>query len=63
MLDALVGHLPEILELMTNGGENNGSESKVGILMGFLKIFFLNEGRKKFQTNFAGKGFYDWFLL
>lgn len=31
MLDALVGHLPEILELMTtNGGENSGSESKVG---------------------------------
>lgn len=33
VLDALVGHLPEILELMINGGENNGSESKVGILM------------------------------
>ncbi|XP_053802036.1 serine/threonine-protein phosphatase 4 regulatory subunit 4 isoform X2 [Vidua chalybeata] len=29
VLDALVGHLPEILELMTNGGENNGSESKL----------------------------------
>ncbi|XP_014813137.1 PREDICTED: serine/threonine-protein phosphatase 4 regulatory subunit 4 isoform X3 [Calidris pugnax] len=28
VLDALVGHLPEILELMTNGGENSGSESK-----------------------------------
>ncbi|KAF4788665.1 Serine/threonine-protein phosphatase 4 regulatory subunit 4 [Turdus rufiventris] len=28
VLDALVGHLPEILELMTNGGENNGSENK-----------------------------------
>ncbi|XP_010582183.1 PREDICTED: serine/threonine-protein phosphatase 4 regulatory subunit 4 [Haliaeetus leucocephalus] len=29
VLDALVGHLPEILELMTNGGENSGSESKL----------------------------------
>ncbi|XP_026646953.2 serine/threonine-protein phosphatase 4 regulatory subunit 4 isoform X3 [Zonotrichia albicollis] len=29
VLDALVGHLPEILELMTNRGENNGSESKL----------------------------------
>ncbi|XP_023783408.1 serine/threonine-protein phosphatase 4 regulatory subunit 4 isoform X4 [Cyanistes caeruleus] len=29
VLDALVGHLPEILELMTNGGEKNGSESKL----------------------------------
>ncbi|RLW09985.1 hypothetical protein DV515_00002007 [Chloebia gouldiae] len=29
VLDALVGHLPEILELMTNGGENNGTESKL----------------------------------
>ncbi|NWS72536.1 PP4R4 phosphatase, partial [Crotophaga sulcirostris] len=29
VLDALVGHLPEILELMANGGENNGSESKL----------------------------------
>ncbi|XP_068048631.1 serine/threonine-protein phosphatase 4 regulatory subunit 4 isoform X3 [Anomalospiza imberbis] len=29
VLDALVGHLPEILELMTNGAENNGSESKL----------------------------------
>ncbi|XP_040528088.1 serine/threonine-protein phosphatase 4 regulatory subunit 4 isoform X1 [Gallus gallus] len=29
VLDALVGHLPEILELMINGGENNGSESKL----------------------------------
>ncbi|KAK2541189.1 Ppp4r4 [Columba guinea] len=28
VLDALVGHLPEILELMANGGENSGSESK-----------------------------------
>ncbi|POI32902.1 hypothetical protein CIB84_003348 [Bambusicola thoracicus] len=28
VLDALVGHLPEILELMINGGENSGSESK-----------------------------------
>lgn len=46
MLDALVGHLPEILELMTNGGENSGSESKVGLLMVFL-ICFLNEGSGK----------------
>ncbi|XP_042730234.1 serine/threonine-protein phosphatase 4 regulatory subunit 4 isoform X3 [Lagopus leucura] len=29
VLDALVGHLPEILELMINGGENSGSESKL----------------------------------
>ncbi|XP_027529687.1 serine/threonine-protein phosphatase 4 regulatory subunit 4 isoform X4 [Neopelma chrysocephalum] len=29
VLDALVGHLPEILELMANRGENNGSESKL----------------------------------
>ncbi|XP_061215844.1 serine/threonine-protein phosphatase 4 regulatory subunit 4 isoform X5 [Neopsephotus bourkii] len=29
VLDALVGHLPEILELMTNGGENCGSENKL----------------------------------
>ncbi|XP_063998414.1 serine/threonine-protein phosphatase 4 regulatory subunit 4 isoform X5 [Pogoniulus pusillus] len=29
VLDALVGHLPEILELMANGGENSGSESKL----------------------------------
>ncbi|XP_039924077.1 serine/threonine-protein phosphatase 4 regulatory subunit 4 isoform X3 [Hirundo rustica] len=29
VLDALVGHLPEILELMTNRGENNVSESKL----------------------------------
>ncbi|NXF01506.1 PP4R4 phosphatase, partial [Smithornis capensis] len=29
VLDALVSHLPEILELMTNRGENNGSESKL----------------------------------
>uniref|UniRef100_A0A8B9MYR4 Protein phosphatase 4 regulatory subunit 4 n=1 Tax=Accipiter nisus TaxID=211598 RepID=A0A8B9MYR4_9AVES len=29
VLDALVSHLPEILELMTNGGENSGSESKL----------------------------------
>ncbi|NWI99928.1 PP4R4 phosphatase, partial [Crypturellus undulatus] len=29
VLDALVGHLPEILELMSNGGENSGSESKL----------------------------------
>ncbi|XP_054256304.1 serine/threonine-protein phosphatase 4 regulatory subunit 4 [Indicator indicator] len=29
VLDALVGHLPEILELMANGGENGGSESKL----------------------------------
>ncbi|XP_075282422.1 serine/threonine-protein phosphatase 4 regulatory subunit 4 isoform X1 [Opisthocomus hoazin] len=29
VLDALVGHLPEILELMTNGGENSGSENKL----------------------------------
>uniref|UniRef100_A0A8C7EB50 Serine/threonine-protein phosphatase 4 regulatory subunit 4 n=1 Tax=Nothoprocta perdicaria TaxID=30464 RepID=A0A8C7EB50_NOTPE len=29
VLDALVGHLPEILELMTNGGENSSSESKL----------------------------------
>ncbi|XP_068004936.1 serine/threonine-protein phosphatase 4 regulatory subunit 4 isoform X1 [Melanerpes formicivorus] len=31
VLDALVGHLPEILELMANGGENSGSESKLSI--------------------------------
>ncbi|NXU47191.1 PP4R4 phosphatase, partial [Turnix velox] len=29
VLDALVGHLPEILELMTNGGDSSGSESKL----------------------------------
>ncbi|NXF96443.1 PP4R4 phosphatase, partial [Eubucco bourcierii] len=29
VLDALVDHLPEILELMANGGENSGSESKL----------------------------------
>ncbi|XP_061854311.1 serine/threonine-protein phosphatase 4 regulatory subunit 4 [Colius striatus] len=29
VLDALVGHLPEILELMTSGGEISGSESKI----------------------------------
>uniref|UniRef100_A0A669PHH6 Serine/threonine-protein phosphatase 4 regulatory subunit 4 n=1 Tax=Phasianus colchicus TaxID=9054 RepID=A0A669PHH6_PHACC len=29
VLDALVGHLPEILELMINGGESSGSESKL----------------------------------
>ncbi|XP_057242720.1 serine/threonine-protein phosphatase 4 regulatory subunit 4 isoform X2 [Malurus melanocephalus] len=29
VLDALISHLPEILELMTNGRESNGSESKL----------------------------------
>uniref|UniRef100_A0A8D2IHW4 Serine/threonine-protein phosphatase 4 regulatory subunit 4 n=1 Tax=Varanus komodoensis TaxID=61221 RepID=A0A8D2IHW4_VARKO len=29
VLDALIGHLPEILELLSTGGENNGSESKL----------------------------------
>ncbi|EMP32403.1 Serine/threonine-protein phosphatase 4 regulatory subunit 4 [Chelonia mydas] len=29
VLDALISHLPEILELMTTGGENSGSESKL----------------------------------
>ncbi|XP_065606805.1 serine/threonine-protein phosphatase 4 regulatory subunit 4 isoform X1 [Cyrtonyx montezumae] len=29
VLDALVGHLPEILELMINGGESGGSENKL----------------------------------
>ncbi|XP_019406693.1 PREDICTED: serine/threonine-protein phosphatase 4 regulatory subunit 4 [Crocodylus porosus] len=29
VLDALIGHLPEILELMTTVGENSGSESKL----------------------------------
>ncbi|XP_025062063.1 serine/threonine-protein phosphatase 4 regulatory subunit 4 isoform X5 [Alligator sinensis] len=29
VLDALIGHLPEILELMATGGENSGSESKL----------------------------------
>ncbi|XP_057269330.1 serine/threonine-protein phosphatase 4 regulatory subunit 4 isoform X7 [Pezoporus wallicus] len=29
VLDALIGNLPEILELMTNGGENRGSENKL----------------------------------
>ncbi|OXB68015.1 hypothetical protein ASZ78_014700 [Callipepla squamata] len=33
VLDAVVGHLPEILELMINGGESSGTENKVGILM------------------------------
>uniref|UniRef100_A0A8C3SHE6 Serine/threonine-protein phosphatase 4 regulatory subunit 4 n=1 Tax=Chelydra serpentina TaxID=8475 RepID=A0A8C3SHE6_CHESE len=29
VLDALISHLPEILELMSTGGENSGSESKL----------------------------------
>ncbi|XP_043372633.1 serine/threonine-protein phosphatase 4 regulatory subunit 4 isoform X2 [Dermochelys coriacea] len=29
VLDALISHLPEILEFMTTGGENSGSESKL----------------------------------